>query len=117
MLTSAAASRTLADDFINNTLESNKFKVMEKERFKVCMKESRAKIDAASIALVHKFESKKKKLLRQLEDMREEDAIKKLKELQDANVCPRLPPSPSPHLPSLPCWTACLMSGSRGGEE
>jgi len=77
--------KTLADDFINNTLESNKFKVMEKERFKVCMKESRAKIDAASIALVHKFESKKKKLLRQLEDMREEDAIKKLKELQDAN--------------------------------
>mmetsp|Transcript_40907 Transcript_40907/g.83700 ORF Transcript_40907/g.83700 Transcript_40907/m.83700 type:complete len:526 (-) Transcript_40907:117-1694(-) len=77
--------RQLSTEFIDNTLNSNGSKMTEKTRFEMSMKESRAKIDADSIALVRKFESKKKKLLRQLEDMREDEAIKQLKELQDAN--------------------------------
>ena len=43
---------------------------------------SREKNDAESIELVRKFEAKKKKLLRSLEDLGELEAIKKLRELQ-----------------------------------
>ena len=48
----------------------------------------RAEMDDNSISLVKKFEKRKKKLLIQLEEdnMKEEEAIAKLKDLQKANV-------------------------------
>jgi|LauGreDrversion2_3_1035106.scaffolds.fasta_scaffold313148_1 hypothetical protein len=48
----------------------------------------RAEIDAQSVSLVRKFDKKKKKLQRQLdeENMKEDEAISKLKELQKENV-------------------------------
>ena len=48
----------------------------------------RAEIDSQSVSLVRKFDKKKKKLQRQLdeENMKEDEAISKLKELQKENV-------------------------------
>ena len=50
--------------------------------------EQRAEMDENSVSLVKKFEKRKKKLLIQLEEdnMKEEEAIAKLKDLQKANV-------------------------------
>ena len=63
-------------------------KAEEFKRFEVSLEAKRAQIDTDSIALVRKFEKKKKQLLRQLEEdnMPEEEAIAKLKDLEQANV-------------------------------
>lgn len=76
----------MSKDYIEATLVSNKAKYAEKARFVDALKGSRARSDKDSIALVAKFDQKKKKLMRQLDDLREEETIKKLRELQDANT-------------------------------
>jgi len=76
----------MSKDYIEATLQENKAKYAEKQRFEEALKGSRAQSDQDSISLVSKFDAKKKKLMRQLEDLREEETIKKLRELQDANT-------------------------------
>lgn len=76
----------MSKDYIEATLQENKAKYAEKQRFEEALKGSRARSDQDSISLVSKFDAKKKKLMRQLEDLREEETIKKLRELQDANT-------------------------------
>ena len=81
----------LQEAFIGNTLAKDGTltkKADEFKRFQVALTAKRAEIDADSVALVRKFEKKKKHLLRQLEEdnMREDEAVAKLKELEQANV-------------------------------
>mmetsp|Transcript_15228 Transcript_15228/g.36887 ORF Transcript_15228/g.36887 Transcript_15228/m.36887 type:complete len:527 (-) Transcript_15228:45-1625(-) len=76
----------MSKDFIDGTLNANKAKYAEKGRFVDALRSSRQKSDGDSIALVGKFDLKKKKLMRQLEDLREDETIKKLRELQDLNT-------------------------------
>ena len=83
--------KELQETFITNTLDKNGTltkKADEYAKFVAALHAKRAEIDSQSILLVQRFESKKKKLLRQLDEdnMPEEEAIQKLNELLDANM-------------------------------
>mmetsp|Transcript_55839 Transcript_55839/g.132503 ORF Transcript_55839/g.132503 Transcript_55839/m.132503 type:complete len:528 (+) Transcript_55839:265-1848(+) len=78
--------KSTSTEYIEATIAANVNKTTERERFVKMLGSSRSKNDSDSIELVRKFEAKKKKLLRSLEDLGELEAIKKLRELQDANV-------------------------------
>jgi len=77
--------KSVSEGYIETTKGTHGAKAEERERFIQALKGSREKSDKDSIALVGKFDLKKKRLLRQLEDLREDETIKKLRELQDAN--------------------------------
>ncbi len=66
-------------------------KNQERERFEKVLAGCRSKIDADSKGLVHKFDAKKKQLLRVIDEYNEVESEKKLRELQGANVCSLLP--------------------------
>ena len=83
--------KDLQANFISNTLAKDGTltkKAEEFKRFVTALDAKRQEIDAQSIGLVSKFDKRKKMLLIQLEEdnMREDEAIAKLKDLQKDNV-------------------------------
>mmetsp|Transcript_36740 Transcript_36740/g.114702 ORF Transcript_36740/g.114702 Transcript_36740/m.114702 type:complete len:470 (-) Transcript_36740:1828-3237(-) len=80
--------RLLSEEFIENTIKENVKKENERSVFENALNRNREEKDEASISLVHKFNLKKKHLIRQLEEdnIREEEAVAYLKELQESNL-------------------------------
>ena len=86
--------RTLSQEFIDGILGDNgkvskcsvDTKKQERERFEKVLAGRRSKIDAESKDLVHKFDAKKKQLLRVIASKEAAESEKKLNELRAANV-------------------------------
>jgi hypothetical protein len=86
--------RTLSQEFIDRILGDNgkvskcsvDTKKQERERFEKVLAGRRSKIDAESKGLVHKFDAKKKQLLRVIASKEVAESEKKLNELRAANV-------------------------------
>ncbi len=86
--------RTLSQEFIDGILGDNgkvskcsvDTKKQERERFEKVLTGCRWKIDADSKGLVHKFDAKKKQLLRVIISKDVAESERKLNELRTANV-------------------------------
>ena len=78
--------KQLTNVYIETTVAQDANKVKDRQLFEQVLNESRAKNDAESISLIRKFDAKKKKLQRQLDDMGSDEAVNKLQELDKANV-------------------------------